>query len=193
MGFGRAKKLPCLDASGNVTYSAFEGGNQTCDGLCDGRKTGIRQDPQNPSQYVVDMHHGITINTGLGLSAACCIPTVLSMASIWLKLVREKLARSFTTLLPSWGDDGSNMVTASTDEIRRNETKAMSPEQKRRHDEKRMDEAIRIGLGLVERIVFSAAILGIVVLGERNFWSPEMRAGVEPMSSVGEYLIIFQV
>lgn len=191
VGFGRVKKLPCLDSGYNVTYNEFEGGNQDCDSRCAGKKTGIRQDPQNPSQYVLDMHHGITTNTGLGLSVACCIPTILSMASIWLKLVREKLAH-LTTLLPPWSDEGSNMLAASTDEIQREEIKIVTPDQKRRHEEKKMDSAIRIGLGLVERIVFSAAILGIVVLGERNFWSQEMRVGVEPMSSVGGCTITLQ-
>lgn len=136
------------------------------------------------------MHHGITINTGLGLSVGCCIPAVLSMASIWLKLVREKLA-SLATLLPNWNSDDSesqsNMQAASTDEIHRHEL-LVTPDEKRRHDEKKMDDIIRIGLGLVERVVFSAVILAIVILGERNFWSAEMRVGVEPMSSVGELI-----
>lgn len=38
-------------------------------------------------------------------------------------------------------------------------------------------------LGHVERTVFTASIVVIVVIGERHLWSKEMRAGVEPISS----------
>jgi len=55
-----------------------------------------------------------------------------------------------------------------------------------RADERWMDNRIRLVLGLVERIVFMVCILAIVVLGEMNFWSPQMRAGVEHINGVGE-------
>lgn len=195
VGFDRANPVPCLDQYGNNSpFNDTISDNQDsdiCHQGCFGLKTGIRQDPQNPSQYVLNMHRGITINTGLGLSVGCCVPAVLSMASIWLKLVREKLA-GLATYLPNWNSDNSvsqsNMAAASTDEIRRNEH--ITPEEKERHEDKKRDDVIRQGLGLVERVVFSAVIVAIVILGERNFWSVEMRAGVEPMSSVGEFIDI---
>ena len=58
-------------------------------------------------------------------------------------------------------------------------------DQETRADERWMDRRIRLVLGLVERIVFMACIMAIVVLGERNFWSQQMRSGVEPMTSIG--------
>lgn len=138
------------------------------------------------------MHRGITINTGLGLSVGFCVPAVLSMASIWLKLVREKLP-GLATYLPNWNSDDSesqsNMAAAWTDEIWRNEH--ITPEE--RHEDKKRNDVIRRGLGLVERVVFSAVIVAIVILGERNFWSVEMRAGVEPMSSVGVFIYLITI
>lgn len=196
VGFDRANPVPCLDQYGhNSPFNGTISDNQEsdiCHQGCFGLKTGIRQDPQNPSQYVLNMHRGITINTGLGLSVGFCVPAVLSMASIWLKLVREKLP-GLATYLPNWNSDDSesqsNMAAASTDEIWRNEH--ITPEE--RHEDKKRNDVIRRGLGLVERVVFSAVIVAIVILGERNFWSVEMRAGVEPMSSVGVFIYLITI
>jgi len=58
-------------------------------------------------------------------------------------------------------------------------------DQEVRADERWMDKKIRLVLGLVERIVFMACIMAIVVLGERNFWSQQMRSGVEPITAIG--------
>lgn len=57
--------------------------------------------------------------------------------------------------------------------------------QQREQDEKFLNRRIRYVLGLVERIVFTVCIMAIVILGERNFWSHEMRQGVEPITSIG--------
>lgn len=59
-------------------------------------------------------------------------------------------------------------------------------EQDDRRDERWMEQKIRLVLGLVERIMFCACIFAIVVLGERNFWSREMRTAVEPITSIGK-------
>ena len=49
-------------------------------------------------------------------------------------------------------------------------------------------ELIKLGLRLIELLVYSAAVLAAIILSEVTFWSVEMRAGVEPMTSVGEFL-----
>lgn len=194
VGFARVDRFPCLNEdSSNYTQPFTSGADAHCHQHCHGRTTGIRLDPQNPSQYVLDMHRGITINTALGLSVGLCIPAILSLVTIWFKLMREKLAASVEAIgkfFSSWNDGASsvgedNMQAASSDQIQRREHD-MSEDQMRGDQEKKMDAVIRIGLGLVERVVFTSLIIAIVVLGERNFWSAEMRAGVEPMSSVGE-------
>lgn len=75
------------------------------------------------------------------------------------------------------GDEGHGGQQTLTDEEQR--------EQEFREDERWMDKKIRLVLGLVERIVFLVCILAIVILGEMNFWSQQMRYGVEPITSIG--------
>lgn len=67
---------------------------------------------------------------------------------------------------------------------------ALTPEEQTAKADRWMENRIRLVLGLVERIVFSVCIIAIVVLGERNFWSREMRSGVEPITSIGTFIIV---
>lgn len=132
MGFGRAKRVPCRGFAGE-----FTNGQTNCHQGCFGNTTRIRLDPQNPSQYVLDMHHGITINTGLALSVGLCIPATLSLVSIWLKLVREQLDH-LAISLPTWKNGGfwreSKMRAASSDEIQQRE--GFSHDEQTRREEK---------------------------------------------------------
>lgn len=66
----------------------------------------------------------------------------------------------------------------------------LTPEEQTAKAERWVENRIRLVLGLVERIVFSVCIIAIVVLGERNFWSREMRSGVEPITSIGTFRIV---
>lgn len=65
----------------------------------------------------------------------------------------------------------------------------LTPEQQqqKQREERWVEKRIKLFLGLVERIVFSVCIIAIVVLGEINFWSREMRSGVEPITSIGQW------
>ena len=49
-------------------------------------------------------------------------------------------------------------------------------------------ELVRLGLYLIEVLVYTGAIIATIIISEVTFWSVEMRAGVEPMTSVGEFL-----
>ena len=49
-------------------------------------------------------------------------------------------------------------------------------------------ELVRLGLHLIELLVYSGAMLATIIISEVTFWSVELRAGVEPMTSVGESL-----
>lgn len=186
VAFYRADPKSCRDGSGNiVTWSTFESTPDIC-GPCDSEHTLIRKDPSNPAQWILAPHVGMTINTATLLSAACCIPSILSLLSVWTKVMhlnwlkrwrRNDRSGSDPELAGGGGDNAS-----------------MQPQQGRPEDdedaaraERFMEKRIKLVLGLVERIVFTACILAIVVLGERNFWSHEMREGVEPITSIGQW------
>lgn len=44
---------------------------------------------------------------------------------------------------------------------------------------------VRLLLSAVEIPLFGAAVLAILIIGERNFWSHQMRYQTEPIASVG--------
>ena len=142
--------------------------------------TAIRQDPSNQSQWVLAPNRGLTLNTATLLCAACCIPAILSLLSVWQKVMHFNWRKR---------RNKANTVQGATNE--KQPEGLTQEEREKRDDERWMDKKIRLVLGLVERIVFTMCILAIVVLGEMNFWSRQMRAGVEHMNGVGECRVRF--
>lgn len=180
VAFYRATPQPCLDSNGNnVTVVAFQAaGNNESQTICSPTCsiwTIIRKDTTNASQWVIAPNTGMTFNTATLLCAACCIPAILSLLSVWQKVMHLSWIKRFRRRSDTAGDNDGQ--PALTDEQRR--------EREDREDERWMDKKIRMVLGLVERIVFTVCIMAIVVLGERNFWSKQMRSGVEPMTAIG--------
>ncbi len=53
---------------------------------------------------------------------------------------------------------------------------------------KGLDKLIRLFLSAVEIPVFGAAVLAILINGERNFWSRQVRYQTEPIASIGKFL-----
>ena len=51
---------------------------------------------------------------------------------------------------------------------------------------KGVNSVIRLFLSAVEIPVFGAAVLAILINGERNFWSPQVYYQTEPIASVGK-------
>ncbi|KAF8314496.1 hypothetical protein DL93DRAFT_2058076, partial [Clavulina sp. PMI_390] len=195
VAFYRATPEPCLDSSGqNVTLANFWGLQQADpQGVCQTTRwpqgcvvtTPIRKDPSNPSQWVPAPHHGMTLNTATLLCAACCIPAVLSLLSVWQKVMHLRWIRRWTGRRGSI-DTTTGGIRDSPTPMNADDEKALE-DKERAEDQRWMERRIRLILGLVERIVFSVCIIAIVVLGEENFWSHEMRAGVEPMTSIGQW------
>ena len=191
VAFYRASPQSCLDSQGHiVTASAF--GNATAGGslqtVCAPQCsliTAIRQDPSNPSQWVFAPSRGMTFNTATLLCAACCIPSILSLLSVWHKVMHFNWRRRWRR--------GNTEGVANEKKPQQELTQEERNARDLRVDERWMDNRIRLVLGLVERIVFMGCILAIVVLGEMNFWSPQMRAGVEHINGVGEYSFVFLV
>lgn len=50
----------------------------------------------------------------------------------------------------------------------------------------RVNTMVRLFLSTLEVPVFSAAVLAILIIGEKNLWSDEVTYQTEPMTSVGQ-------
>lgn len=119
--------------------------------------------------YVIPAPDKLSFDTALLLAAACCIPAILSLISMWNKILEI-----------NWKTRFGN-----------------------RHEDERIDEPIagtngatiekmqgvntmiRRFLSAVEIPVFSAAVLAILIIGERNFFSSQVSYQTEPIASIG--------
>lgn len=103
------------------------------------------------------------------LAAACCVPAILSLISMWDKILKINWKRRFgdgsgsklNELLP-----GTNAATPA---------RMMNTEGR-----------IRFYLSMVEIPVFGAAVIAILIVGERNLFSYRVRYQTEPMASIGK-------
>lgn len=123
--------------------------------------------------YVIPAPRELTFSAATLLAAACCIPAILSLVSTWIKILEsnwEKLVRREQT----------------ADKVKHEEqtiegTNGATPAQMTG-----IAVRIRRWLTLIEIPVFSAAVLAILVKGEMNLFSAQVKYKTEPMSSVGE-------
>ncbi|KFY45697.1 hypothetical protein V494_00823 [Pseudogymnoascus sp. VKM F-4513 (FW-928)] len=171
--FFRISPTKCLhDELGNaVSPKASEFGyNTTCGLVCntnDGPFSPMRGGSAD-DVYVIPAPSILTFGMATLLSAACCIPAVLSLISMWYKILEIKWKAKF-------GDgeeehkviDGTNGATNA----------AMM----------RVKSQIRKFMLAVEIPVFGAAILAILIIGERNFFSEQVKYKTEPMASIGQW------
>lgn len=107
------------------------------------------------------------------LAAAECVPAILSLVSMWKKIleINWKTRRGRGGAVKEQSDDqgiipGTNGATL----------KGMND----------VNQAIRSLLSAVEVPVFGGAWLAVLVIGEINFWSPQVKYHTEPISSIGE-------
>ena len=116
--------------------------------------------------YVIPAPSILTFGMATLLSAACCIPAVLSLISMWYKILEIKWKKQF-------GDaEGEDKVIEGTNGAT---NAAMAG----------VKNQIRKFLLVVEIPVFGAAVLAILIIGERNFFSEQIRYQTEPMASIG--------
>ncbi|KAK4186397.1 hypothetical protein QBC35DRAFT_501473 [Podospora australis] len=162
--FYRTDPKPCTQDA-----SMFIWGESTCGLVCS-----MDQGPFSPMRtgsadeiYVVPAPHIMTFGTATLISAACCIPAILSMASMWDKILKNNWKERFGDIDAEAVEPGTNGATG----------KQM----------KSVNEMIRGFLSVVEIPIFAAAVVALIVLGERNFWSPAVYWQTEPMANVGQW------
>lgn len=107
------------------------------------------------------------------LAAAECVPAILSLISMWNKIleINWKARRGRGALEKEKSEDqgiipGTNGATF----------KGM----------KDVNQAIRSLLSAVEVPVFGGAWLAVLIIGEINFWSPQVQYHTEPISNIGK-------
>ncbi|KAJ5654170.1 hypothetical protein N7490_001173 [Penicillium lividum] len=145
--------------------------NTTCGMICKedvGPTSPLRQGSAN-NIYVIPAPHQLDFNTATLLAAACCIPAILSMVSMWIKILDgnwEKLIgkRRKKDNEPISGTNGATPIQM-----------------------KGITERIRGWLTLIEIPVFVAGVLAIIVKGEMNFWSEPVDYQTEPIASIGQW------
>lgn len=117
--------------------------------------------------YVIPAPDKLTFNTATLLTAACCIPAILSLVSMWNKILEINWATRFgaTTRRSDERIDGTNATVGKMNAI---------------------NAWIRFLLRAVEAPLFGGAVLTILIMGERNFFSSQVRYGTEPISSIGQ-------
>ncbi|CZS88370.1 uncharacterized protein RAG0_00111 [Rhynchosporium agropyri] len=122
--------------------------------------------------YVIPVPDRLTFHTATLLAAACCIPAVLSLISMWNKI------RKINWIL-RWGNGEIEDEKVDKEIEGTNGATILSM--------KGLNSVIRRLLSVVEVTVFGAAVLTILILGEMNFFSKPVRYQTEPIASIGQW------
>ncbi|KAK4128036.1 hypothetical protein N657DRAFT_606994 [Parathielavia appendiculata] len=170
--FFRAHSSPCIDdGSGHPLYhgSMFPYGNTTCGLFCS-----VERGPSSPMRkgsadniYVIPTPHVFTFGAATLVAAACCVPGILSMVSTWDKIVRTNWSKQF-------GDPDADQVIEGTNGATVGGMKDVN-------------NVIRRLLSVVEIPVFGGAVLALIIIGERNFWSEPVQYQTEPPANIGQW------
>ncbi|TWU75873.1 hypothetical protein ED733_005605 [Metarhizium rileyi] len=135
--------------------------------------------PQSPmrggaanNKYVIPAPDKLTFGTATLLGVACCVHAILWLASMMDKILEINFKSRFGFKL---GDD------LRLDEPIRGTNGATVGKMKK------VNETIRLFMSVVIVPVFAGAGLTILIIGETNFFSHQVRYENEPMASIGKY------
>lgn len=148
--------------TGKFTY------NSNCSMSCgdNGPFSPLRQGASD-NIYVIPAPHELSFSTATLLAAACCIPAILSLVSMWIKILES-----------NWKNLSRREQTVGD----------VKPEEQTTEDtDGGVSSRLRRWLMLIEIPIVSAAVLAILVKGEMNFFSASLQYETEQMSSVGRF------
>lgn len=180
--FYRIETFDCIDPrSGNVTSPSFSEFTWGEDNTC-GLRCSTENGPFSPMRsgsddnlYIVPAPDKLTFGTATLLAAACCVHAMLCLISMRNKILDNWKER--------WGRKVNNESLNHVIE----HTERATPEMM-----KSINGRIQFFLNIVAIPVFGGAGLAILIIGEMNFFSRQVRYQTEPIASVGEtYLPIF--
>ncbi|EAW14204.1 uncharacterized protein ACLA_072370 [Aspergillus clavatus NRRL 1] len=149
-------------------------GDTTCGLTCsveEGPFSPMRRDAAN-NIYVIPAPERLTFGAATLLAAACCIPAVLSIVSMWNRILDLNWTRRFGN---------------PKRDIKRDEEVIEGTNGATFGSMKNVNELIRSFLRVVEIPLFSAAVLVIIIIGERNFFSHQVQYQTEPIQSIGQW------
>ncbi|KAK0252180.1 hypothetical protein LTR01_006238 [Friedmanniomyces endolithicus] len=131
--------------------------NATCGLTCDtnlGPFSTMREGSGN-NIYVIPAPNVLTFNAATLLAAACCIPAVLLLVVMWMQILEIMWKKSNSN------GDGNESVRRA----------------------KRTTRVLRLFRKFFEVPLWAAAVLAIMITGERNLFSPQVHYQTEPMAS----------
>ncbi|PGG98380.1 hypothetical protein AJ79_08888 [Helicocarpus griseus UAMH5409] len=173
--FFRIQPSPCPhDGSGKpVSLNAREFPyGATCGLTCS-----VEEGPWSPMRggsanniYVIPAPDRLTFGTATLIGAACCIPAILSLISMWNKVLEINWKRRFGTETDEQVDEPIEGTNGAT--------------------KKKMDgvnSLVRLFLSAVEIPVLGAAVIAILIIGEMNFFSAQVFYQTEPVASIGQW------
>lgn len=119
--------------------------------------------------YVIPAPERLTFNTAMIIAAACCIPAILSVAFTSIRILDDNWKKKFEKQVIKENEPiaGTNGATI--------------------RQMKGVNKKIRKYQNYIEVPVFGTAVLAILVVGELNFFSSQVRYQTEPIASVGMY------
>lgn len=120
--------------------------------------------------YVIPAPDKLTFGTATLLAAACCIPAILSLIFTWIKILDLKWK---TTFSEEDGDERSDEPIEGTNGATIGKMQ-------------RVNALVRLFLSVVEIPVFVGAVLAILIMGERNFFSSQVAYQTEPITAIGK-------
>lgn len=188
--FFRVNSTPCpTDNDGNpiTSIKSFPYGNTTCGLTCDtnlGPFSPLRKGSAD-NIYVIPAPQILTIDTATLFAAGCCIPAILSLVSMWKKILEINWRDRFGNKNKEEEETEKSSEDKDGAELEQSKTKT---EAIKNAEIKNMNDVIRFFLTAVEVPVFGAAVLAILIIGERNFWSPEVYYQTEPIKAIGMHL-----
>lgn len=146
--------------------------NTNCTLRCttDGPVSPLRRGSAN-NIYVIPVPSKLTFDTVTLMAAGCCVPAILSLISMWNKILKINWKRRYNNRETEEPDAVIEGTNGATDEKM-----------------KGVNDMIRLFLSAVEIPVFGGAILTILIFGERNFFSHQVNYQTEPIASIGKKL-----
>jgi hypothetical protein len=160
--FFRTKTQVCKSGDGSLlSPTDFIYGTTNCTLVCTvdlGPFSPMRQDAAN-NIYVIPAPTRLTFGTVTLLCAACCIPAILTLLSMWNKILEINWKSRYGS--PTEKD----------------------PEETKTKD---INNLIKRFLNVIEAPIFGIAVVVILILGEINLFSQEVRFQTEPIASIGK-------
>jgi hypothetical protein len=131
------------------------------DAIC-GLRCSVAAGPTSPMRggsqnniYVIPAPHRLTFGMGMLIAAACCIPAILSLVSMWNKILEINWKKR-------WGNRNGNQ---EIDQLIDGTNGATIGKMKS------VNDRIKAFLSVVEIPLSGTAVLAILIIGEMNFSS----------------------